>query len=95
MPGEERKVIIVFANGVALSATEGETVAAALLKRGILTFRRTIKLGAPRSIFCGMGICFDCTVFVDGRPIRACLSPVWDGMQITFGDCEHTRHPRV
>jgi NADH dehydrogenase/NADH:ubiquinone oxidoreductase subunit G len=30
-----------------------------------------------------MGICFDCTVTVDGMPnVRACLTPVADGMVV-------------
>ena len=32
--------------------------------------------GAPRGVFCGIGVCFDCLVTVNGRPNqRACLVP--------------------
>jgi NADH dehydrogenase/NADH:ubiquinone oxidoreductase subunit G len=30
-----------------------------------------------------MGVCFDCAVFVDGRPnVRACMTPVREGMKV-------------
>ncbi len=39
--------------------------------------------GAPRGIYCGMGVCFDCLVVVDGVPnTRACTTLVADGMRI-------------
>jgi aerobic-type carbon monoxide dehydrogenase small subunit (CoxS/CutS family) len=68
-------------------AYPGETIAAALLACGIRTLRRTEKADAPRGVFCGMGICFDCLVTVDGRPhLRACLTPAMPGMQVTTQD---------
>ena len=40
---------------------------------------RTIAFG----LFCGIGICFDCLVIVDGKPNRrACLELAADGMQV-------------
>ena len=60
----------------------GESVAAALTAAGILELRRT-KSGAPRGIFCGMGVCFDCLVTVGGRPAqRACLTKVEAGLRV-------------
>ena len=62
---------------------EGLTVAAALLRLGRRANRTTPRLGAPRPPFCGMGICFDCVLVVDGRPgIRSCLEPVRPGMRV-------------
>jgi NADH dehydrogenase/NADH:ubiquinone oxidoreductase subunit G len=70
-----------------MEAYPGETVAAALLGAGIRILRRTDKAGAPRGMFCGMGLCFDCLVTVDGRPhLRACLTPVTPGMHVTTQD---------
>ena len=32
-------------------------------------------------MFCGIGVCFDCLVTVNGAPkVRACLTPVAEGM---------------
>jgi predicted molibdopterin-dependent oxidoreductase YjgC len=69
-------------DGRLVPAESGQTVAAALTQAGISVFRHTAT-GAPRGIFCGMGVCFDCLVTVDGRPDqRACITPVRPGMQV-------------
>jgi predicted molibdopterin-dependent oxidoreductase YjgC len=69
----------VFA-GAELTALPGQTVAAALLAHGIRSWRTTRVAGRPRGLFCGIGVCFDCLVTVDGRPnVRACLEPVRAG----------------
>jgi predicted molibdopterin-dependent oxidoreductase YjgC len=81
-------------DGKAIEATDGETLAAALLAAGISSLRETPVSGAPRAPYCMMGICFDCLVEVDGVPNRqACLTLVADGMVVhrqrgarTFGD---------
>ena len=66
-----------------MPAIEGETVAAALTAAGITALRHT-RNGDPRGVFCGMGVCFECLVTVDGRPgQRACMTPLRDGMQVT------------
>lgn len=78
--------IVVQINGQPITAFEGETVAAVLLSNGIRTFRHTPKSGEPRGIFCGMGICYDCLVTVDGLSnVRACVTTVADGMTIETG----------
>lgn len=54
-------------------ARVGETIGAALTAAGITHLRTTRRLGRPRGIFCGIGLCYDCLVVVDGRPgVRAC-----------------------
>ncbi|HEY52625.1 MAG TPA: FAD-dependent oxidoreductase [Caldilineae bacterium] len=73
-------------DGREVTAYEGETVAAVLLAEGQRTFRRTAHGDEPRSLFCGMGVCFDCLVTVDSRPhVRACLTPVREGMRVEVG----------
>ena len=68
--------------GRAVAAFEGETVAAALTAAGIRTLR-TDDRGEPRGVFCGMGICFDCLVRIDGRANqRACMTKVVPGMRV-------------
>lgn len=65
-----------YFEGQPVKAYPGETVGAALMAAGIATFRTTRKGGKPRGIFCGIGICYDCLVVVDGTPNRrACLTP--------------------
>jgi predicted molibdopterin-dependent oxidoreductase YjgC len=60
----------------------GESVAAALMCDDDLELRST-STGAARGVFCGMGVCFDCLVIVDGVPgARACITWVADGMVV-------------
>lgn len=73
-------------DGVAITAVAGQSVGAALTDAGIRSWRSTRRGDRPRGLFCGIGICFDCLVAVDGRPNqRACLVPVRDGMRLESG----------
>ncbi|WP_037680904.1 (2Fe-2S)-binding protein [Streptomyces griseus] len=66
-----------------IEALPGQTVAAALWSAGITSWRTTRDEGRPRGVFCGIGVCFDCLVTVDGRPNqRACLVPAESGAEI-------------
>ena len=65
---------------------EGESVAAVLFAEGHLS-TRTTRGGEPRGVFCGMGVCFDCLVVVDGIPnTRACVTWVREGMDVRRQD---------
>ena len=72
--GVERGAALHFQfEGKQIPAYQGETVAAALLAAGIRGLRRAE--GGPRGLFCGMGICFDCLVTVNGKSnLRACVT---------------------
>lgn len=80
---ERGRSVTVAVDGQPISAYQGETLAAALLAAGRRTFRHTVPGGHPRGVFCGIGVCFDCLVTVDGSQIRACVTPVRDGMQVS------------
>jgi predicted molibdopterin-dependent oxidoreductase YjgC len=84
MPGVERgRALEITVDGAAITAHEGESIAAALLASGRRATRWTERAGAPRGYFCGMGVCQDCLVTVDGAPnVRACTTPVRDGQRI-------------
>lgn len=65
-----------------LDVPAGISVAAAIarLQR---PFRRSVQ-GQARAAFCGMGICFECRVRIDGvAQQRACMVMVRDGMRVT------------
>ena len=69
-------------NGKELSFAEGTTVASAILCSGISGFRRSVG-GELRGPLCGMGICFDCRVNIDGNPDeKSCQITVAEGMRI-------------
>mgnify|MGYP003859637809 CR=1 FL=1 len=76
------KEIEITLNGFTVSAFEGETVATMLLALDKTTMRTTIQ-GEPRGIYCGMGICFDCLVVIDGiANKRACIVEIKSGMKV-------------
>lgn len=80
--GRGRRVEFTY-DGQPVQAYEGETVAAALLALHQRTLRYTSRRGEPRGLFCGMGVCFDCLMQIDGRPnVQACMTPVREGMRV-------------
>jgi D-hydroxyproline dehydrogenase subunit gamma len=88
LPGITRgEAVTIMINGRPVEAYEGESIAAALLAAGRRLFRRTTAHQAPRSFFCGMGICFDCLVTVDGVPnVRSCLAEVRAGCVVEVAE---------
>jgi predicted molibdopterin-dependent oxidoreductase YjgC len=65
-----------------VTAAPGDTVAVALLNAGRRAWRLTDD-SQPRGVFCAIGVCFDCTLTVDGiADVRACMTPARDGMRI-------------
>ncbi|HEX4790436.1 MAG TPA: (2Fe-2S)-binding protein [Actinospica sp.] len=71
-------------DGVPLDVLPGQTIAAALWSVGIHAWRETRVSRRPRGVFCGIGVCFDCLVTVNGVPNqRACLLPAEPGDAIT------------
>lgn len=76
-------------DGRPMTAQAGQTVGAALLAEGIRSWRTTRFGGRPRGLFCGIGVCFDCLVTVNGElNVRACLAVVAPGdvVQTQVGD---------
>ncbi len=64
------------------TAARGDTVAVALLNAGRTAWRLTDD-GEPRGLFCAIGVCFDCTLTIDGvANVRACMTPVRNGMRV-------------
>ena len=71
--------------GTTLHARPGETLAAALIAHGVQDFRTTVS-GQPRGVFCGMGVCQDCLVEVDGvANRRACMTKVEKPLTVRRG----------
>jgi sarcosine oxidase subunit alpha len=79
------KRVTIRVNGAPVAAYTGETLFAALLAAGIRTLRRSLNDPAKtaRGGFCGMGVCQECRVTVDGLPDRrACMTEVREGMEV-------------
>lgn len=67
-------------DGEAMTGVQGQTIAGIVLASGALAWRRTSVEGRPRGLFCGIGVCFDCLVTVNGDPdVRACQRRAVDG----------------
>lgn len=70
-------------NGEIITCDEGQSIAAAMISRGETVLRKTRIHGDERSIFCGIGICFDCVVTVNGViNQRSCLIEALEGMNV-------------
>jgi aerobic-type carbon monoxide dehydrogenase small subunit (CoxS/CutS family) len=76
------QLVNVSINGTPLEVPVGTSVVAAVLMQGDFGFNLSPG-GFGRGPLCGMGVCGDCRVFVDGRlHLRACLLPCQAGMAI-------------
>ena len=80
--------VTIFVNGRPIQAQVGDTVHAALVACGRLGLRKS-RQGEPRGVFCGMGICYECRVTIDGLPDqRACMRVVERGMRVEIDDAD-------
>ncbi|WP_201190862.1 (2Fe-2S)-binding protein [Pseudomonas fluorescens] len=71
----------VIVDGRALRVAEGTTVAAALTLAGDGSSRTSVS-GQRRAPLCGMGICQECRVTINGRRRLACQTLCQDHMQV-------------
>lgn len=74
--------IMIRLNGKHVSVPAGTSVAASMLAASESC--RTSVTGEPRGPLCGMGICFECRVTINGiRHIRGCQLQCEAGMDIS------------
>jgi len=74
--------VTVTIDGVRVAVPEHATVLAALLMHGIAVFRRSVR-GEPRGPLCGIGVCFECRVTINGQPhCRSCEVLCQEGMDV-------------
>lgn len=82
-PVERGRPVTIVVDGRELGAHEGESIAAALFAAGRRAARWSPRAGEPRGYFCGMGVCHDCLMTVDGVPnVRTCMTPVREGLRV-------------
>ena len=80
---DRRKMITIRVNGRSVAATPGETVLAALTAAGLKVLKKSNVRGEARGPFCGMGVCYECLVTIDGIPKqRSCMVEVAEDMEI-------------
>ncbi|MGD0577495.1 MAG: 2Fe-2S iron-sulfur cluster-binding protein [Bryobacteraceae bacterium] len=76
------KTVRIVLNGEDREVPAGATLASALLGLGLTRFRTSVH-AEPRAPLCGMGVCQECRVTVDGRMhVRACLLPCRESMRV-------------
>ena len=77
-----RNEITVSVNGKSVCVPAGSTASTAVAVAGECHFRTSIN-GTPRGPLCGMGICFECRVTIDGAAHRRnCQTVCQPGMEI-------------
>lgn len=70
-------------NGLPVRVPLGSVVAAALAQAGATSFRRSVS-GEARAPLCGMGICFECRVTVNGQAhVLGCQTLCEEGMEVS------------
>lgn len=81
----ERSAGTLTVDGEPMAFADGDTLAACLIRAGRFAMRRS-RAGEQRGVFCGIGICNDCLVAVDGVPnVRACVTDARDGLAVQTG----------
>jgi predicted molibdopterin-dependent oxidoreductase YjgC len=81
--GREDAYVVVTIDGIPFEVPPYTTVAAAVVRRYGVLATRISATGQPRTMLCGMGICQECRMTVDGRAhVVACQTMCRDGMAI-------------
>jgi D-hydroxyproline dehydrogenase subunit gamma len=76
------ETVVVVVDGELVTMPAGSMVAAAILKAGVSSFRRSVT-GEVRGALCGMGICYECRVTIDMEPhCPSCQTVCQNGMDI-------------
>lgn len=78
---ESASMVTLEVDGQAHTVASGQSLAAALHNLGLNSTRSSVT-GQPRAPFCGMGICQECRVEVNGLRRLACQTTVADGMRV-------------
>jgi len=73
-------MIQLFINGQSVSVIEGTSVAAALAQAK--SYSRLSVSGEKRTPFCGMGVCQECRVNINGLRVLACQTLCQQDMKV-------------
>lgn len=70
-------------DGQTVTAYQGETIATVLLAAGIRLFQHNLSGRDPSRLYCGMGVCLQCLVTINGLPsCQACRTLAQPGMKV-------------
>ena len=85
----DTETITVSVDRKAVRVPMGCMVAAAVFESGAFGFRRSVA-GESRAPLCGMGVCYECRVTIDGvRHRRSCQILAEEGMEIATDGQDH------
>ena len=79
---ENRKEVKFFFNSEELTGYEGEPVSSALFANGVKEFSENTSRHRHLGIFCANGQCAQCSVIINGAPMKSCITPLKAGMKI-------------
>lgn len=82
LPIPERKEVSFTFEGEKMQGYAGMVISSVLFMHGIHIFGHHPKDNSPQGIFCANGQCAQCTVIVDGKAMKACMTPLKEGMII-------------
>ncbi|MFZ6817165.1 (2Fe-2S)-binding protein [Undibacterium sp. Ji22W] len=86
MKSSNRPTLSLIINGTAHQVEPGISVAAALARCGCTNTRVSVT-GMPRAPLCGMGVCQECRVSINGQPHQlACQTLCVKDMYIVTGE---------
>jgi NADPH-dependent 2,4-dienoyl-CoA reductase/sulfur reductase-like enzyme/Fe-S-cluster-containing hydrogenase component 2/bacterioferritin-associated ferredoxin len=77
-----KKEVAFTWNGKPMTGFEGEMISSALFAAGIYIFGNHPKDNSPQGIFCANGQCAQCMVIADELAVKACMTPLHDGMVV-------------
>jgi sarcosine oxidase subunit alpha len=76
------ELIQLHVNGKPVNVPAGTIVAVAVAVAGVTQFRRSVSQ-QPRGPLCGMGICMECRVTINGEThCRSCQTLCEEGMEV-------------
>ena len=77
-----RDQLTILVNGKPVQVPSGTLVASAVAQAGVSSFRTSVHR-EPRGPLCGMGVCFECCVTVNGKAYsRSCQTLCEEGMEV-------------
>lgn len=82
MSGDRGASVDFYFGGRLVMGRPGQSVAIALWDVGIRALRRSPIDGAPRGMFCAIGVCQECVVMIDGVRRPSCATVVQPGLRV-------------
>jgi D-hydroxyproline dehydrogenase subunit gamma len=82
MPADRGLSVDFYFDGRPVTARVGQSVGIALWDAGIRALRDSAVDGAPRGMFCAIGLCQECVVQIDDVRRPACATLVQAGMRV-------------